>query len=162
MTRARLNIFVEPRHAARLADAAALRGVSKSALIAAALSSFLAPEAEQQADATVRRLDRLSRQLGLLQRDQTILTETLVLFIRHSLALALPVPENQQDAVRAQGRLRYAQFFTQLVRHLQRGRTLAREVEDDIAAEDAADARPSVVPKEGSSAVDDNPQGSQP
>ena len=33
------------------------------------------------------------------------------------------MPESQQDAVRAQGRARYAQFVAQLARHLQRGRT---------------------------------------
>lgn len=162
MTRARLNIFIEPEHAARLAEVAAVRGVSKSSLIAAALSCFLAPQADQQADATVRRLDRLSRQLGLLQRDQTILTETLVLFIRHSLALALPVPQSQQEAVRAQGRLRYAQFFDQLVRHLQRGRSLAREVEDGIGAVDARDVPRSASPDGPDSVVADPLQGCRP
>ena len=162
MTRARLNIFIEPEQATRLAEVAAVRGVSKSSLIAAALSRFLAPQADQQGEAIVRRLDRLSRQLGLLQRDQTILTETMVLFIRHSLALALPVPQSQQEAVRAQGRLRYAQFFDQLVRHLQRGRSLAREVEDGIGAVDARDVPRSASPDGPDSVVADPLQGRRP
>lgn len=162
MTRARLNIFIEPEQATRLAEVAAVRGVSKSSLIAAALSRFLAPQADQQGEAIVRRLDRLSRQLGLLQRDQAILTETMVLFIRHSLALALPVPESQQEAVRAQGRLRYAQFFDQLVRHLQRGRSLAREVEDGIAAVDARDVPQSASPDGQDSIGADSLQRSRP
>ena len=49
MSRARLNIFVEPEHAKRLEDFAVHRGVSKSSVIAAALASFLSPDAMDQA-----------------------------------------------------------------------------------------------------------------
>ena len=44
---------------------------------------------------------RLSRQFDRLERDQSILIETLALYLRHYLTLALPVPEHQQDALRA-------------------------------------------------------------
>jgi len=58
VTRARLNIFVEPEHARRLEDISAHRGVSKSSVIAAALSSFLSPDAtDQRETATAKRLD---------------------------------------------------------------------------------------------------------
>ncbi|MBP6892940.1 MAG: CopG family transcriptional regulator [Pseudacidovorax sp.] len=130
--RMRLNIFIERDHAGRLDDIAAHRGVSKSSVIAAALSAYLAPDAAQQRDvALTKRLDRLSRQFERLERDQGILIETVALFVRHYLTLALPVPEHQQEAVRAQGRARYAQFIEQLARHVQRGRSLVREVEEE-------------------------------
>lgn len=129
MTRARLNIFLEPEHAKRLEDLAVHKGVSKSSVIAAALSSFLSVDGEQREAAMGRRLDRLSHQFERLERDQYILIETLALYIRYYLAVSLPVPEGQQEAARAQGRMRFTQFVEQLALHLQRGRSLARDVQ---------------------------------
>ena len=134
MSRTRLNIFIEPEHGKRLDQLAAHKGVSKSAVIAAALAAFLSPDGSDQREAAIaKRLDRLSRQFDRLERDQTILIETVALFVRHYLTLALPVPAHQQEAMRAQGRARYAQFIEQLARHIQRGRSLVREVHEEIA-----------------------------
>jgi hypothetical protein len=139
MTRARLNIFIEPDHATRLDQVAAHKGVSKSAVIAAALASFLSPDGEDQREAAIaKRLDRLSRQFDRLERDQNVLIETTALYVRYFLTVSLPVPEGQQDAARAQGRARYTQFIEQLARHIQRGRSLVREVHEDIEPADAA------------------------
>ena len=133
MTRTRLNIFIEPAHAKRLDQVSAHKGVSKSAVIAAALASFLSPDGEDQREAALaKRLDRLSRQFDRLERDQGVLIETVALYLRHYLTVALPVPEHQQEAMRAQGRARYAQFIEQLARHIQRGRSLVREVHQEI------------------------------
>ena len=133
MSRTRLNIFIEPDHAKRLQQIAAHKGVSKSAVIAAALSSFLSPDAADQREAAIgKRLDRLSRQFDRLERDQNILIETVALYVRYFLTVSLPVPEGHQDAARAQGRARYSQFVDQLARHLQRGRSLVREVHEEV------------------------------
>ncbi|MGJ7530681.1 CopG family transcriptional regulator [Variovorax sp. GB1P17] len=138
MTRARLNIFIEPEHAKRLEDFAAHRGASKSSVIAAALASFLSPDAMDQREAALtKRLDRLSRQFDRLERDQGVLIETVALYLRHYLTVALPVPEHQQEALRAQGRARYAQFIEQLARHIQRGRSLVREIHEEIEPDSA-------------------------
>ena len=67
-------------------------------------------------------LDQLTRQFDKLDRDQTILIETVGLFVRHYLSVSLPIPEAHQEAARAQGRARFEQFIQQLARHLQRGR----------------------------------------
>jgi predicted transcriptional regulator len=136
VSRTRLNIFIEPAHAKRLDDLAMHKGVSKSAVIAAALASFLSPDAQDQREAAIaKRLDRLSRQFDRLERDQNILIETLALYVRYFLTVSLPVPEGHQDAARAQGRARYAQFVEQLGRHIQRGRSLVREVHEEIKPE---------------------------
>ena len=154
MTRARLNIFIEPDHAKRLDDFAALRGVSKSAVIAAALTSFLVPDSEDRREAVIaKRLDRLSRQFDRLERDQSILIETLALYVRYFLTISLPIPEGQQEAARAQGRVRYAQFVEQLARHIQRGRSLVREVHEEIEPDasgetTADDASPDAIPSQ--------------
>jgi len=139
MTRARLNVFIEPDHAKRLDQVAAHKGVSKSAVIAAALASFLSPDGEDQREAAIaKRLDRLSRQFDRLERDQNVLIETTALYVRYFLTVSLPVPEGQQDAARAQGRARYTQFIEQLARHIQRGRSLVREVHEDIGPAEGA------------------------
>lgn len=132
-TRTRLNLFIEPSHARRLGDLAAHRGVSKSSLVAAALASFLSPDgADQREAALARRLDRLSRQLDKLDRDQSILIETVAIYVCVFLTVSVPIPAAHQDAARAQGKLRYGQFIDQLARHLQRGRSLVREVHEEI------------------------------
>ncbi|UTM01077.1 CopG family transcriptional regulator [Alcaligenes sp. NLF5-7] len=139
MTRARLNLFIQPDHARRLAELSAMRGLSKSSIVAAALASFLSPDAADQREAAVsRRLDRLSRQYERLERDQQILIETLALYVRYFLTVSPPVAPSQQDALRAQGKLRYGQFIDQLARHLQRGRSLVRDVHGEIYPESVA------------------------
>jgi hypothetical protein len=140
MTRARLNIFIEPGHAKRLDQVAAHKGVSKSAVVAAALASFLSPDGEDQREAAIaKRLDRLSRQFDRLERDQNVLIETTALYVRYFLTVSIPVPEGQQEAARAQGRARYTQFIEQLARHIQRGRSLVLEVHEDIGPAEAAE-----------------------
>lgn len=140
MSRTRLNIFIEPEHAKRLDQLAVHKGVSKSAIIAAALASFLSPDGGDQREAAMaKRMDRLSRQFERLERDQNILIETVALYVRYFLTVSIPVPEGQQDAARAQGRARFAQFIEQLARHLQRGRSLVREVHEDLGAGDVSD-----------------------
>ncbi|MDH4611538.1 CopG family transcriptional regulator [Pseudomonas sp. BN102] len=133
MSRARLNLFIQPEHAKRLNELAIKKGVSKSSIIAAALASWLSPDSGDQRETTIaKRLDRLSRQLERLERDQNILIETIALYVRYYLTVSTPVPEAHQEAARAQGKLRFTQFVEQLGRHLQRGRSLVRDVHEEI------------------------------
>lgn len=132
MSRARLNLFIQPEHAKRLNELAIKKGVSKSSIIAAALASWLSPDSGDQREAAIaKRLDRLSRQFERLERDQNILIETMALYVRYYLTVSTPVPEAHQDAARAQGKLRFAQFVEQLGRHLQRGRSLVRDIQEE-------------------------------
>lgn len=133
MSRTRLNLFIEPEHARRLDELATMKGLSKSSIIAAALASFLSPDAGDQREAAIaKRLDRLSRQFDKLERDQNILIETLALYVRYFLTVSTPVPEAHQEAARAQGRARFEQFIEQLGRHLLRGRSLVKDVVEEI------------------------------
>ena len=133
MSRTRLNIFIEHEHAKRLNELATMKGLSKSSIIAAALASFLSPDSGDQREAAIaKRLDRLSRQFDKLERDQNILIETLALYVRYFLTVSTPVPEAHQEAARAQGRTRFEQFIEQLGRHLLRGRSLVKDVIEEI------------------------------
>lgn len=151
MSQARLNLFIQPDHARRLAALAARKGVSKSAIVAAALSSWLSPETgEQREVAMAKRLEQLSRQLERIERDQTILIETLALFVRYFLTVSAPIPEAHQEAARAQGRARFEQFVEQLGRHLLRGRSLVRDVAEAL--------QPGLAPMDGAETPDAEPE----
>jgi len=129
----RLNLFIQPDHAKRLDELAAKKGVSKSSIVAAALASWLSPDAgDQREAATAKRLDRLSRQFERLERDQNILIETMALYVRYYLTVSTPVPEAHQEAAKAQGKARFEQFIEQLGRHVLRGRSLVKEVYEEI------------------------------
>jgi hypothetical protein len=133
MSRGRLNVFLEREHAHRLAELAALKGLSKSAIVAAALASFLSPEeAHRRETAIARRLDKLHSQGERFERDQTILIETVALFIRLYLSVSTPIPEAHQEAARAQGKARFEQFITQLGRDLQRGSGFVKSLREEI------------------------------
>lgn len=139
MTRARLNVFLEREHAKRLDELAVMKGVSKSAIIAAALASFLSPEAADRREAAMaKRLDRITQLFERIERDQTILIETVALYVRYYLSVSIPVPESQQEAARAQGRARFEQFVEQLARRLQRGHSLVKDVVEEIVPDEGA------------------------
>ncbi|KWR77244.1 CopG family transcriptional regulator [Cupriavidus sp. IDO] len=136
MSQYRLNLFIPPEHAKRLDELSIKKDVSKSSIVAAALASWLSPDAGDQREAAIaKRLDRLSRQFERLERDQNILIETLALYVRYYLTVSTPVPEAHQQAARAQGKARFEQFVEQLGRQLQRGHSLVRDVVEDLHPE---------------------------
>ena len=108
ISRTRLSVYLEPEAEKRLAEVAALKGLSKSSIVAAALWSFLSPDGGDRREAAIaKRLDRLTRQFDRLERDQTILIETVALFVRHTLTVTAPLPAVHQEAAIAQGRERF-------------------------------------------------------
>lgn len=79
-----------------------------------------------------RRLDRLSRQFQRLERDLTVSTETLALFVRFWLTVVPPLPVDAQASAQAKGRERYENFIEALGHRLAKGQTLLREIAQDI------------------------------
>jgi len=131
--RDRLTVFVEPDHARRLAQLSTQKGVSKSAIVAAALASYLSPDGGDRREAALTlRLDRMVRLYDRLERDQTILIETVALFIRHYLTVSTPLAAAHQEAALAQGRQRFSQFVDQLSRRLAQGKSLVKEVHQEL------------------------------
>jgi len=134
MSRARLNVFLEPNHAKRLDELACMKRVPKSGIVAAALASYLSPDGADRREALVaRRLESLCATFGHMQRDQMILVEALALFIRHHFAITPPIPESQQEAARAQSKARFEQFIEQVARNLQRGDTLVQDIVEELS-----------------------------
>ena len=136
----RLNLYFDPATSRALDDLAARKKLSKSAIVEAAVASFLSPDgADRREAALTRRLDRLTRQVERLERDQTITLEALGLFIRAWLTATPPLADSAQAAAQAKGRERYESFVETLGRRVQQGRSLAKEVLDDIASGNGED-----------------------
>lgn len=136
---------MKPRHHLYLDDAltdqlealAAKPGTSKSAIVADALRAYLARRGARELDDLLKvRLDRLSGQLGRIERDLAILLESLALFVRYMLTVTPPLPESEQAAARAVAQDRYQAFIDQVARRIAGGRTMradlaAREEQTD-------------------------------
>ncbi|HEY2707066.1 MAG TPA: CopG family transcriptional regulator [Caulobacteraceae bacterium] len=129
-----LSVYLDDELHAALADFAGRRGKSLSLVAAAAIASYLSPDAAERQEAVLaRRLDRLSRQLERLERDQGLGVEMIALFVRQWLIATPAVPEAGQAAARAKGAERYAGFVEALGRRMASGRLFSREVSRDLA-----------------------------
>lgn len=134
----RLCVYLSDLVNQRLGLAAKRPGASKSAITEAALAVFLSPERDDQRDAAIiRRLDRISRQIDRLERDQTIVSETMALFVRYYLTVTPPLPGADQDAARALGKERFEYFVTQLGRRLAGGKNMIRDVLEEIQPDES-------------------------
>lgn len=137
----RLSVYLEPAIMAQLSAYAARRNKSLSLIAEAALATFLSPDGPDQLEAALsRRLDRLSRQAGRLERDLGISVEMLALFVRFWLTVTPPVPDSAQAAAQAKGRERFENFVQSLGRRLASGKSITREVSEDLAGFEPPDS----------------------
>ena len=131
--RHRMNVYFPPELVRRITDLADRKKLSRSAVVEAAVMSFLSPDgADRREAAFARRLDRLSRQVQRLERNLGIAIETLALFVRFWLSITPPLPKDAQAAAQVKGRQRYEGFLEALARRLQKGQTLLQEIPEDI------------------------------
>jgi hypothetical protein len=120
----RYQLFLPRDVATRFEALAAEPGASKSSILAAALTAFLNRRGASG-------LDRISNQLGRIERDSNISLESLGLFIRYMLTVNAPLAE-EDEVARAIGRDRFAAFVTRVGQTLSSGRrTLEPEASDD-------------------------------
>ena len=125
----RHHLYLDDELTEQLEALAAKPGSSKSAIVSDALRAYLARRGARELDDMLRvRLDRISRHLARLERDQQILLESLALFIRYQLTVTAPLPEADQAAARALGQERFQAFVDQVGRRIADGRTLTSEL----------------------------------
>jgi hypothetical protein len=131
--RLRTNVYFPPELLRQLIDLSDRKKVSRSSIVEAAVASFLSPDGADRTEAAfTRRLDRLSRQMQRLERDLTVSTETLALFIRFWLAITPPLPADAQADAQIKGRERYENFVEALGRRLAKGQSILQEIPADI------------------------------
>jgi hypothetical protein len=132
--RNRMNVYFPPAMLTQIAELADRQKLSRSAIVEAAVASFLSPDgADRREAAFARRLDRLTRQVQRLERNVGISTEALALFVRFWLTVTPPLPNEAQAAAQAKGRERYEGFIEALGRRIQKGQSLMDEIPEDIA-----------------------------
>jgi predicted transcriptional regulator len=123
-----------PDLATKLADYAARKRVPQTLIVEAALTSHLSPDGADRLEAALaRRLDRMTRQMELIERHITISNEALAVFVRFWLTSTPPLPDATLAAARAKGQERYEGFVEALGRRLARGRKLSDEIVRDVA-----------------------------
>ncbi len=131
--RDRMNVYFPPAMLQQITELADRKKLSRSAIVEAAVASFLSPDsADRREAAFTRRLDRLSRQVQRLERNVGISTEALALFVRFWLTVTPPLPGDVQAAAQLKGRERYEGFIEALGRRLQKGQNLFQEIPQDI------------------------------
>ncbi|MEO1304138.1 MAG: CopG family transcriptional regulator [Pseudomonadota bacterium] len=135
----RIHTYISETNFVRLHAEAKKPGQSLWSVVDDALKAYLGGDADRQKEALVaRRLDRLTRQFDRLERNDTVLGETLALFIRYFLMVTPQLPANQLDAARAKGDQQFDQFLEQLGRDLQSGKRLLQRAVDDVIADETS------------------------
>ncbi|CCG08603.1 CopG family transcriptional regulator [Pararhodospirillum photometricum] len=131
-TKIRHQLFLDPDLSARLEALAAKPGVSKSTILADAVTAWLNRRGSQELDERFGlRLHRISDQLDRIERDGQVLLESLALFVRYQLTVTAPLPEPDK-AARAVGQERFQKFIDQVGRQIAaRRRTLSGDQEGD-------------------------------
>lgn len=118
----RYSLYFDEEVAGQLELLAAKPGTSKSAIVADALRHYVKRHGAHELDESLRiRLDRLSRESGLVRRDVQILLESFALFVRFFLTLNAPTPEPDK-AARALGMERFQRFIDQVGRQIASGK----------------------------------------
>jgi len=109
--------------------------LTKSAIVETAVSSLVSPDHHDQREAAFsRRIDRLTRKIDRLDRNTVISAEAMALFIHFWLSATPPIPTEALPSANAKGRERYDNFIKTLTQRLQQGKSLVREIPEDIAA----------------------------
>ena len=131
--RNRMNVYLPPEILQQVTDRASRKKLSQSAIIEAAVMSFLSPDgADRREAAFTRRLDLLTRQIQRLERNAGVTMETLAMFVRFLLTVTPPLPPDDQAALQAKGRERYEGFVEALGRRLQKGQSFLNEIPEDV------------------------------
>ena len=146
-TRTRMNVYFDPELLKQVEMLALRRNVSKSAIVEAAVASFLSGDAGDRLEAAMsRRLDRIGRQIDVLDEDIAVLGETVALFIHFWMTRTPPLSDTAQASARAKGVERFEGFMQMLGRRLATGDRFLKELSRDV---DSLDDLPSQEQAEG-------------
>jgi len=132
-TRTRMNVYFDPELLKQVEALSLRRQVSKSAIIEAAVASFLSGDTSDRLEAAMsRRLDKLGRQIDTLDLDLAVLGETLSLFVHFWLTMTPPLPDSAKQSARIKGNERFEGFMQNLGRRLATGDRFLKELSRDM------------------------------
>jgi hypothetical protein len=130
----KMTVYLSDALAAQLDAAASQPGMSRTAVVEAALHAYLSPEIREHA-APSQRLIRMSRQLEQLERDLRIVSETVALHARYHLTIAPALAPAEQRAACALGQERFEAFAAQVGSRVHMGTPLMRETMEQVGVE---------------------------
>lgn len=132
-TKTRMNVYFDPDLLKKVEALSLRRNVSKSAIIEAAVASFLSADASERLEAVfARRMDKIGRQIDSMDEDLAVVAETLSLFVEYWMTMTPPLPESAHASARAKGAERFGKFLNTLGRKLATGDRFLRELSRDI------------------------------
>ena len=132
-TRTRMNVYFSPDLLKQVEALALRRNVSKSAVIEAAVASFLSGDTSERLEAAMsRRLDKLGRQFDMLDEDVAILGETFSLFVQFWLTMTPPLPDSAKQSARVKGNERFEGFMQTLGKRLATGDRFLKEISREV------------------------------
>ena len=133
MSKPRLIAYVSNDIRAKVAAAARKPGVSQSEIIEAALDAFFSHEIDDQRDgAMMRRIDRMSRQMARLERNDAIFAEMMTRFVRIYLTFAPMIPEASKQAAKLKGDERFSRYIDAVKGQLERRRSVFEDAFEDF------------------------------
>lgn len=140
--RTRMNVYFTPELLKKVEALSLRRKISKSAIVEAAVASFLSGDTSERLEAALsRRLDRLIRQYDALDGDLAVLGETVSLFIHFWLIVTPPLAETEKSAARIKGAERFQEFMQTLGKRLAAGDRFLKEMSQDIAVADNSEMK---------------------
>jgi len=132
----RLSTRIPHKLHAKLAVFCDRPGVNQTDVVEAALEGFFSDERHDQRDAAIiRRLERVTRQISRLERNDLVLTETVVLALRFMFSITPPLAPGDRKAALALSAKRFEDFTDRLARQLSSGRRILEEALEDVIPE---------------------------
>lgn len=144
MAKPRLIAYVSNDIRAKVAAAAKKPGVSQSEIIEAALNAFFSHEVDDQRDAAIiRRLDRMSRHMARLERNDAIFAEMMTRYVRIYLTFAPLIPDASKQAAKLKGDERFSRYIDAVKGQLERRRSVFEDAFEEFvpSAEDFFEAK---------------------
>ena len=131
----KISVRLSPQLFEQLKAAAESQASTKTAVIEAALDRFLALEPQRNDDTKVlRQFELMGQKLERIERDLSLVNETVALHARYHLTMAPPMPQAQQRAACILGLERFEAFAAQVAMRVGLGTPLMRETIDRLGA----------------------------
>ncbi len=115
----RVNVRLSHKAHALLEEMTLKPGVHKSAVLEAAFWAYVDPETAKESDGIIlKRLNQVDLRLNSIERDSSIVLETLGQFVLYWLTRTDPLPDGERDVAHRLGQRRFDYFVDQVATKL--------------------------------------------
>lgn len=119
MTKPRVNLRLSTKIHGELCRRSDAYGLTKTAILEAALDHYFNPEdASRLEGRVIRRMDQISERFNSVESDISLLLEAFGQFVFYWLARTDPLPDGEREAAQALAERRFEFFIGQVSRQL--------------------------------------------